>query len=107
MKRSLLLWAALAAPFPDAVLAQDKALEAVCGELFGARQTAIRMRDGGFPLQTTINETLARPEWRNASMQHQRLAVRVVQEAYFAPELKTSNVVSEVCRSAIDAPRRQ
>jgi hypothetical protein len=40
-------------------------------------------------------------------MQHQQLAVRVVQEAYIAPELKTSNVVSEVCRTAIDAPRRQ
>jgi hypothetical protein len=40
-------------------------------------------------------------------MQHQQLAVRVVQEAYFAPELKTSNIVSEVCRSAIDAPKRQ
>ncbi|HSD40595.1 MAG TPA: hypothetical protein VLD36_01900 [Burkholderiales bacterium] len=107
MKRSLLLWAALVAHIPDAVLAQDKALEAVCGELFGARQTAIRMRDSGFPLQTAINETLARSEWRNASTQHQQLAVRVVQEAYFAPELKTSNVVSEVCRSAIDAPKRQ
>jgi hypothetical protein len=106
MKRPLMLSALLAA-LPVSGEAQDKAMEAVCGDLFGARQTAIRMRDGGFPLQTTINETLARPEWRNASMQHQQLAVRVVQEAYIAPELKTSNVVSEVCRTAIDAPRRQ
>ena len=106
MKRPLMLSALLAA-LPVSGAAQDKAMEAVCGELFGARQTAIRMRDGGFPLQTTINETLARPEWRNASMQHQQLAVRVVQEAYFAPDLKTSNIVSEVCRSAIDAPKRQ
>jgi hypothetical protein len=106
MKRPLML-AALLAALPVSGTAQDRAMEAVCGELFGARQTAIRMRDGGFPLQTTINETLARPEWRNASMQHQQLAVRVVQEAYFAPDLKTSNIVSEVCRSAIDAPKRQ
>jgi hypothetical protein len=97
---------ALLAALPVSGEAQDKAMEAVCGDLFGARQTAIRMRDGGFPLQT-INETLARPEWRSASMQHQQLAVRVVQEAYLAPELKTSNIVSEVCRSAIDAPKRQ
>jgi hypothetical protein len=104
MKRSF-LFAAFVAILPDAVLAQDKALEAACGELFGARQTAIRMRDSGFPLQTAINETLARPEWRTASMQHQQLAVRVVQEAYFAPALKSSEVVREVCRSAIDAPK--
>jgi len=104
MKRSF-LFAALVATLPDAALAQDKALEAACGELFGARQTAIRMRDSGFPLQTAINETLARPEWRTASMQHQQLAVRVVQEAYFAPALKSSEVVREVCRSALDAPK--
>lgn len=104
MKRPL-LFAVLVAILPDAVLAQDKSLEAACGELFGARQTAIRMRDSGFPLQSAINETLSRPEWRTASMQHQQLAVRVVQEAYFAPALKSSEVVREVCRSAIDTPK--
>ena len=104
MKIPLLLAALLAAlPFPTA--AQDKALEAVCGSLFGARQTAVRMRDSGFTLQNAINETLARPEWRNASMQHQQLAVRVVQEAYHAPALKSSEIVREVCRTAIDAPK--
>jgi hypothetical protein len=106
MKRSLFPALVLAA-LPGTALAQDKAMEAVCGDLFGARQTAIRMRDSGFPVQVAINETLARPEWRSASMQHQQLAVRVVQEAYFAPELRTSQVVSEVCRSAIDAPKQQ
>ena len=88
-------------------VAQDKPMEAVCGDLFGARQTAIRLRDSGFALQVAINETLARPEWRNASMQNQQLAVRVVQEAYFAPELRSSNVVREVCRSAIDPTKPQ
>lgn len=90
---------------PISVAAQDMALEAVCGNLFGARQTAVRMRDSGFTLQNAINETLARPEWRTASMQHQQLAVRVVQEAYHAPGLKSSEVVREVCRTAIDAPK--
>jgi hypothetical protein len=104
MKRTL-LFAALVATLPDAALAQDKAMEAVCGDLFGARQTAIRMRDSGFPLQVTINETLSRPEWRTASMQHQQLAVRVVQEAYHAPALKSSEVVREVCRTALDGPK--
>ncbi|HET9042077.1 MAG TPA: hypothetical protein VFN70_02960, partial [Burkholderiales bacterium] len=97
MKRTVLV-AVLVATLPDVVLAQDKALEAVCGNLFGARQTAVRMRDSGFTLQNAINETLARPEWRTASMQHQQLAVRVVQEAYHAPALKSSEVVREVCR---------
>lgn len=106
MKRSLRRLALLAL-LPVSVAAQDKALEAVCGDLFGARQTAIRMRDSGFPLQTTINETLARPEWRTASMQHQQLAVRVVQEAYRAPALKSSEVVREVCRTALDGPKPQ
>ena len=104
MKR-LLRRLALLALLPVSVAAQDKALEAVCGDLFGARQTAIRMRDSGFTLQNAINETLARPEWRTASMQHQQLAVRVVQEAYHAPALKSSEVVREVCRTAIDAPK--
>ena len=104
MKRTVLV-AVLVATLPDVVLAQDKALDAVCGNLFGARQTAVRMRDSGFTLQNAINETLARPEWRTASMQHQQLAVRVVQEAYHAPALKSSEVVREVCRTAIDAPK--
>jgi hypothetical protein len=104
MRRSLLP-ALLFAALPAAAPAQDKAMEAVCGNLFGARQTAIRMRDGGFPLQVTINETLARPEWKTAPMQHQQLAVRVVQEAYLAPQLPSSEIIRDVCRAAIDAPK--
>jgi hypothetical protein len=100
----MLLAALVAALSPQAV-AQDKAMEAVCGNLFGARQTAIRMRDGGFPLQVTINETLARPEWKTAPMQHQQLAVRVVQEAYLAPQVSSSEIIRDVCRAAIDAPK--
>jgi hypothetical protein len=95
----------LLAALPVVAPAQDKAMEAVCGELFGARQTAVRMRDGGFPLQSAINETLARSEWRNAPMQRQRLALRVVQEAYSAPQLQSSEIVRDVCRKAIDAPQ--
>jgi hypothetical protein len=106
MKRLILL-VALLAGLPAIARAQDKALEAICGELMGARQTAIRMRDGGFPMQLTLNETLARPEWRNAPMDHQTLAVRVVQEVYFAPGEKESEIVRETCRRAIDAPKSQ
>lgn len=104
MKRLILL-AALLAGLHAVARAQDKALEAVCGELLGARQTAIRMRDGGFPMQVTLNETLGRPEWRNAPMQYQSLAVRVVQEVYFAPGQQESEIVRETCRRAIDAPK--
>jgi hypothetical protein len=100
----MLLAALVAALSPQAV-AQDKVMETVCGNLIGARQTAIRMRDGGFAPQIAINETLARPEWKNASMQHQQLAVRVVQEAYLAPQLQSSEIVREYCRAAIDAPK--
>lgn len=104
LKRSVLP-ALLFAALPVGVPAQDKAMEAVCGSLFGARQTAIRMRDGGFPLQVTLNEALARPEWKNAPMQHQQLAVRVVQEAYLAPQLQSSELIRDICRAAIDAPK--
>jgi hypothetical protein len=107
MKRSLVSTLLLVLALPGPAPAQDKPLEAVCGDLFGARQTAIRMRDGGFPLQIAINETLARPEWKSAPMQYQTLAVRVVQEAYLAPALQSSEVVREVCQRAIDAPKSQ
>jgi hypothetical protein len=98
---------ALATGVPAVAAAQDKALEALCGNLFGARQTAIRLRDGGFPLQIAVNETMARPEWRNASMQDQTLALRVVQEAYRMPGLPSSDVIRGVCQRAADAPKSQ
>lgn len=104
MKRPFLFAAALAVA-PVSVEAQDKPLEAVCGDLFGARQTAMRMRDGGFSAQIAINEALARPEWKTASMQNQQLVVRVVQEVYVAPQLQSSEVIREVCRRALDASK--
>ena len=106
MKPPVLLLALLAG-LPDVAFAQDKTLEALCGDLFGARQTAIRMRDGGFSQQITINETMARPEWRNASMQNQQLALRVVNEVYVAPGQPSSEVIREVCQRAINAPKPQ
>jgi hypothetical protein len=106
MKPPVLLLA-LFAGIPDLVFAQDKTLEALCGDLFGARQTAIRMRDGGFSQQIAINETMARPEWRNASMQNQQLALRVVSEVYVAPGQPSSEVIREVCQRAINTPKPQ
>ena len=107
MNRLVLVVVALLTGLPAVATAQDKALEALCGDLFGARQTAIRLRDGGFPLQVAVNETMARSEWRTASMQNQTLALRVVQEAYTAPGLPSSEVIRGVCQRAIDAPKSQ
>ena len=106
MKPPVLLFALLAG-LPDLAFAQEKSLETLCGDLFGARQTAIRMRDGGFSQQIAINETMARPEWRSASMQHQQLALRVVGEVYLAPGMPSSEVIREVCQRAINAPKQQ
>jgi len=103
MTRSFFAFAFLCGLSADGI-AQDKPLEALCGDLFGARQTAIRLRDGGFSLQVAVNETMARPEWRNASMQNQTLALRVVQEAYLAPGEPQSGVIREVCQRAINSP---
>jgi hypothetical protein len=107
MNLSVFAVVALATVLPGFATAQEKALEALCGDLFGARQTAIRLRDGGFPLQVAVNETMARSEWRTASMQNQTLALRVVQEAYTAPGLPSSEVIRGVCQRAIDAPKSQ
>jgi hypothetical protein len=107
MKWSVFAVVALATGLSGLATAQDKALEALCGDLFGARQTAIRLRDGGFPLQVAVNETMARSEWRTASMQNQTLALRVVQEVYTAPGLPSSEVIRGVCQRAVDAPKPQ
>ncbi len=65
MKR--LLAAAAFALVAEPAVAQDKRLETVCGELFGARQTAIRLLKEGWPGNVIVQDALNRPEWRNAS----------------------------------------
>jgi len=78
-------------------LAHAEVTVTVCGNLFGAQQTAIRMRDSGFPILETVKETLNRGEWRNAPTAEQQLAIRLVEETYRFPERVSSEVIRE-CR---------
>lgn len=71
-----------------------------CGKLFGTKQTAERLRNGGFSQKQTLDETLNRPEWREASMHDVVWAVRIIDEVYKQPGIETSQVVRE-CRARI------
>jgi len=55
-----------------AVLAQT---EQFCLQLFGTRETAMRMAQTGFPVETTVRETFARKEWREATPEERGWAV--------------------------------
>ncbi|MCU0804480.1 MAG: hypothetical protein MUF79_05240 [Burkholderiales bacterium] len=70
--------------------------EQLCAQLFGTRETAIRMAQTGFPVETTVRETFARKEWRDATPEERGWAVRVIQEAYEAPG--PNSEVIRVCR---------
>jgi|MudIll2142460700_1097286.scaffolds.fasta_scaffold24591_3 hypothetical protein len=76
-----------------AVLAQT---EQFCLQLFGTRETAMRMAQTGFPVETTVRETFARKEWREATPEERGWAVRVIQEAYESPG--PSSEVIRTCR---------
>jgi hypothetical protein len=95
-------FAMLASPAP----AQDKPLAKVCGELFGARQTALRLQKEGWSLQRIVSETLARPEWRAASMTERKLVLDVLQEAYAEPGKPSSDVIHD-CMQRAQAPKQQ
>jgi hypothetical protein len=86
-------------------LAQDKRLEAVCGELFGARQTAIRLMKEGWPGNTIVQDAVNRPEWRNASMQDRKLLMDLLQETFNAPGNPSSAVIRDCMRRAEAAPK--
>ncbi|HKO87133.1 MAG TPA: hypothetical protein VJU83_01300 [Burkholderiales bacterium] len=66
-----------------------------CGKLLGAKQTALRLQAGGFSQSSALEETLNRPEWHNASPSETAWAMRIVDEAYAEPDIKTSQVVRE------------
>jgi hypothetical protein len=103
--RHLLAFAAftmLASPAP----AQDKPLGQVCGQLFGARQTALRLQKEGWSLQRIVSETLERPEWRTASMSERKLVLDVLQEAYAEPGKPSSDVIRD-CVQRAQAPKQQ
>jgi hypothetical protein len=97
----------LAALLPDLAPAQDKRMEAVCGNLFGARLTAIRLMQEGWPAQRIVEDAVNRPEWRNASMQDQKLLMDLLQETFQAPGAPGSEVVRDCMRRAEAAPKRE
>jgi len=70
--------------------------EQLCAQLFGTRETAIRMAQTGFPVETTVRETFARKEWRDATPEDRGWAIRVIQEAYESPG--PNSEVIRVCR---------
>jgi hypothetical protein len=101
--RFLMSWAlfyasALCAQEPPA--ASGPVSAETCGKLFGAKQTAERLRDGGFSYKQALDETLNRPEWRDAPMTDTVWAMRIVDEAYRQPDIQSSQVVRE-CRAQI------
>jgi hypothetical protein len=89
----------------DPALAQDKPLEAVCGDLFGARQTAIRLMQEGWPGGVIVQDALNRPEWRNASMQNRKLLMDLLQETFNDPASASSAVIRDCMRRAETTPK--
>jgi hypothetical protein len=96
-----------AAFLPECALPQDKRLEAVCGNLFGARLTAIRLMQEGWPAQRIVEDAINRPEWRDASMQDRKLLMDLLQETMMAPGAPGSEVIRDCMRRAEAAPKSQ
>jgi hypothetical protein len=98
----------LAAAFlPGFAPAQDRKMEAVCGNLYGARLTAIRLMQEGWSGQRIVEDAVNRPEWRNASMQDRKLLMDLLQETFQAPGAPGSEVVRDCMRRAEAAPKSQ
>jgi len=92
---------------PDCAFPQDRKLEAVCGDLFGARQTAIRLMSEGWPAQRIVDDAVDRPEWRNASMQDKKMLMDLLQETMAAPRAPSSEVIRNCMRRAEAASKPQ
>ena len=92
---------------PGFAVAQDKKMEAVCGDLFGARLTAIRLMQEGWPAQRIVEDAINRPEWRSASMQDRKLLMDLLQETMQAPGAPSSEVIRDCMRRAEAAPKSQ
>ncbi len=92
---------------PDFAFSQDKKMEAVCGDLFGARLTAIRLMQEGWPAQRIVEDAINRPEWRSASMQDRKLLMDLLQETMQAPRAPSSEVIRDCMRRAEAAPKTQ
>ena len=91
----------------DPALAQDKRLEAVCGDLFGARQTAIRLMKEGWPGNVIVQDAVNRPEWRDASMQDKKMLMDLLQETFNEPGKPSSDVIRDSMQRAEGAPKSQ
>jgi hypothetical protein len=104
MRYPLILAASLTA-LPGLAPAQDRHLEAVCGQLFGARQTAIRLMKEGWPGNAIVQDALNRPEWRSASMQDRKLLMDLLQETFNDPRGQSSAVIRDCMRRAQAAPK--
>jgi hypothetical protein len=107
MKLAAALVAFAATVLPDWAFSQDKKLEAVCGNLFGARLTAVRLMQEGWPAQQIVEDAINRPEWRNASMQDRKLLMDLLQETFLAPMAPSSEVIRDCMRRAEAAPKSQ
>jgi len=106
--RRFLAAAAVLACLPDVALPQDKPMEAVCGDLFGARQTAIRLMQEGWPAQTIVQQTLDRPEWRSAALPAKSMLMELLQETFNDPRAPSSAVIRDCMRRAESgAPKSQ
>ena len=92
---------------PDCSDAQDRKLEAVCGNLYGARLTAIRLMKEGWPLETIVQDAVNRPEWVNASMQDKKMLMDLLQETVQAPAAPASEVIRDCMRRAEATPKPQ
>ena len=92
---------------PDFAFAQDRKVEAVCGDLFGARLTTIRLMQEGWPAQRIVEDAINRPEWRNASMQDRKLLMDLLQETFQAPGAPSSKVIRDCMRRAEATPKPQ
>ena len=74
-------------------------------DLFGARQTAIRLLKEGWPGNTIVQDALNRPEWRNASMPDKKMLMDLLQETFNAPGNPSSAVIRDCMRRAEAAPK--
>jgi hypothetical protein len=92
---------------PDCAPAQERKLEAVCGNLYGARLTAIRLMQEGWPAQRIVEDAVNRAEWRNASMQDKKLLMDLLEETFQAPGAPSSGVARDCMRRAEAAPKSQ
>ena len=100
MKLAAAFVALAATLVPDCAFPQDRKLEAVCGDLFGARLTAVRLMQEGWPAQRIVDDAINRPEWRNASMQDRKLLMDLLQETFLAPMAPSSEVIRDCMRRA-------